>query len=82
MSDKINVGRALLVGNNLELDLNITELLKALPLQEVQLSLRNFVAKGGEPQQSVKLFIGLLEPTYRNMFQTHSVRIDTSYRQK
>ncbi len=90
---KINVGNArTLDGNGRRLDLEesvyveihlcIEDLLEAIETPEVQLSLRNFVGKGGKACRSVKLIVSKLEPAFANKYQTHSVRIDTYFRPK
>jgi len=80
--DKLNVGEAMAVGDNLLLNLNITKLKEYLELPEVQMALRTFRNAAGEPQESIKLFIGKLQPAFASKFQTHSVRIDTTFRNK
>lgn len=82
-SKKLNVGQAVVFEDgDIKLHLNVTALRKALESEEVRLATRHFVNKGGEAQESIKLLVSRLEPEYVNQYQTHSVRIDTFYRQK
>lgn len=88
-SEKINVGQAVVpTDEDFTMQLNITQLMRALQLPEVQLFVQSFVAPptqeapGGETQQKIKLFFARLEPRFTNKYQTHSVRIDTYFRPK
>lgn len=82
MSDKLNVGNAKFRNDNFEIHLNIDDVIEFLELDEVKLSLRNYVGKGGKNRRSIKLYAAKLEPEYCNKYQTHCIRIDTDYRQK
>lgn len=83
VGEKINVGQAIFFDErNMEVQLNITALLKALETEEVQAAMRHFVNSNKEAQASVKLLIFKLETEFENPYQTHGVRIDTHYRQK
>ncbi len=83
MTEKINVGQAVIAEpDGMIVQLNIDALLEALELPEVQLSLSCFVGKGGKTQRKLKLYIAKLEPKFSNKYQSHSVRIDTYYKQK
>lgn len=82
MSEKLNVGNAKFNNENFEIHINIDDIIDMLELDEVKISLRHYVGKHAQPRRSLKLYAAKLEVPYANKYQTHSVRIDTTYRQK
>lgn len=84
MNDDLNelfVGNAKENENGFTVELNLEKVNKAFERPDVQLALKKFQSKNGT-ETSVMLYLTKLPEKDVNKWRTHSLRINTKYRQK
>jgi hypothetical protein len=71
----------ILLGIGFNMELVLSKVNKAFERADVQLALKNFQSKNGQ-ETSIMLYASPLPEKDRNKWRTHSLKINTKYRQK
>lgn len=79
--DELFVGSAKRTEAGFTIELNLEKVNKAFERPDVQLALKKFKSKKGE-ETSIMLYLTELKEEDKNKWRTHSLRINTKYRQK
>lgn len=79
--DELYVGNGKKTDAGFTIELNLEKINKAFERPDVQLALKKFKSKKGE-ETSIMLYLTELKPEEQNQWRTHSLKINTKYRQK
>lgn len=81
MGNKLLLGHGKVTPHGFSVELNFDRLMEFFKLPEVQDALKRIPVKGGETNRIILMYLTELDEEHANKYQSHSLRINTDYRQ-